>query len=75
MKRSEIKEVVKRFLNSPTANDSDIAHALGMSKGNFSAYRDPLNKGQVYRIKSWCFDNYEQVKPFIPTHWVDDVAA
>jgi len=71
MTRNEIKDLVKKHLKNEMANDKQIAAALGMTKGNFSKYTDPLNVGQVKTIKSWCFDNYDDVSHLIPSYWSD----
>ena len=71
MTRDQIKQLIKAYLNNPNATDAQIAAALGMSKGNFSKYVDPLNSGQIKTIKSWCFDHFDRVEKFIPEEWKD----
>lgn len=72
MTRNQIKEVVRKYLNNPKANDTQIADALGMTKGNFSKYTDPLSEGSIKTVKAWCFDNFDEVIDYVPSEWLNN---
>ena len=70
MTKDQVRSVVRHFLKNDSATDSAIAKALGMTKGNFSKYKDPLNGGSVKYVKAWCFDHFDDVASVIPKSWL-----
>lgn len=75
MSKDEVRNLVQQFLNVESASDYQVARTLGMTKGNFSKYRDPLTEIQIKTVKAWCFDHYDAVAHLIPAHWRLDEAA